>query len=64
MILANLKKCYIPCGQKVAKKSTFTKCSAQMIAIVAPKTLYKIGLFQKQSKLCLFGCGWIRGGMV
>ena len=47
MILANLKKCYIPCGQKVAKNSTFTKCTAQMIAIVAPKTLYKFGPFEK-----------------
>ena len=57
MILANLKKCYIPCGQKVAKNSTFTKCTAQMIAIVAPKTLYKIGPFQKQSKTVLI---WLR----
>ena len=64
MILANLKKCYIPCGQKVAKNSTFTKCSAQMIAIVAPKTLYKFGPFEKSQKLCLFGFGGIRGVMV
>ena len=48
MILANLKKCYIPCGQKVAKNSTFTKCSAQMVATdydTAPVTaLQKHGL--------------------
>ena len=53
MILADFRKCYIPCGKKVAKNSTFTKCRAQMIAIVAPKTLYKIGPFQKQSKTVL-----------
>ena len=57
MILANLKKCYIPCGQKVAKNSTFTKCTAQMIAIVAPKTLYKFGPFEKKSKTMLI---WMR----
>ena len=48
MILANFRKCYIPCGQQVAKNSTFTKCRALMIAIVAPKTLYKFGPFEKK----------------
>ena len=59
MILADFRKCYIPCGQKVAKNSTFTKfkCTAQMIAIVAPKTLYKFGPFEKQSKTMLI---WVR----
>ena len=58
MILANLKKCYIPCGQKVAKNSTFAKCRAQIIAIVAPNALYKFGPFEKQqSKTMLI---WLR----
>ena len=57
MILADFRKCYIPCGKKVAKNSTFTKCTAQMIAIVAPKTLYKFGPFEKQSKTMLI---WVR----
>ena len=48
MILADFRKCNILCGQKVVKNSTFTKCTAQMIAIVAPKTLYKFGPFEKK----------------
>ena len=57
MILADFRKCYIPCGQKVVKNSTFTKCTAQMIAIVALKTLYKFGPSEKQSKTMLI---WLR----
>ena len=30
MILADFRKCYIPCGQKVAKNSTFTKKLVQV----------------------------------
>ena len=48
--------------KKIAKNCTFTKCTAQMIAIVAPKTLYKIGPFQKQSKTVLIWLRKDRGG--